>query len=168
MSPRRTRRTQSRGQRQRGDGDLRSIRVRGRETRAQRDARTAQDETPHERRGVAHAQIPGAHVPGFTIPPHFVGSETNTSVSCTRAESWGSLRAVAQSGSDEASPSRNHAKPFRGSRQRPSRKIGIGRPLEESTSCREPNPRRRNNVAARSSGEQASRTGAVPRSSVAP
>jgi hypothetical protein len=25
---------------------------------------------------VAHTQIPGAHAPGFTIPPHFGGSET--------------------------------------------------------------------------------------------
>ena len=36
------------------------------------------------------------------------------------------------------------------------------------TSCRGPNPSRRKTVAARSSGEQASRQGAVPRSSVAP
>jgi hypothetical protein len=31
-------------------------------------------------REVACTQIPGAHAPGFTIPPHFGGSETNTSV----------------------------------------------------------------------------------------
>jgi hypothetical protein len=31
-------------------------------------------------REVARTQIPGAHAPGFTIPPHFGGSETNTSV----------------------------------------------------------------------------------------
>ena len=34
-------------------------------------------------REVAHAQIPGAHAPGFTISPHFGGSETNTSVNGT-------------------------------------------------------------------------------------
>jgi hypothetical protein len=34
-------------------------------------------------REVAHTQIPGAHAPGFTIPPHSGGSETNTSVNGT-------------------------------------------------------------------------------------
>jgi hypothetical protein len=35
---------------------------------------------PLRRREVARTQIPGAHAPGFTIQPHFGGSETNTSV----------------------------------------------------------------------------------------
>jgi hypothetical protein len=34
-------------------------------------------------REVAHTRIPGAHAPGITIPPHFEGSETNTSVNGT-------------------------------------------------------------------------------------
>jgi hypothetical protein len=34
-------------------------------------------------REAARTQIPGAHAPGFTIPPQFWGSETNTSVNRT-------------------------------------------------------------------------------------
>jgi hypothetical protein len=34
-------------------------------------------------REVARTRIPGAHAPGITIPPHFEGSETNTSVNGT-------------------------------------------------------------------------------------
>ena len=34
-------------------------------------------------REVARTQIPGAHAPGFTIPPQIWGSETNTSVNGT-------------------------------------------------------------------------------------
>lgn len=60
------------------------------------------------------------------------------------------------------------AQPTRASRHRPSRKIGIGRPLLERTSCRGLKPSRWKRVAARSSGEPASRVGAVPRSSVDP
>jgi hypothetical protein len=32
---------------------------------------------------VARAQIPGAHAPGFTIPPHCGGYDTNISVNET-------------------------------------------------------------------------------------
>jgi hypothetical protein len=42
-------------------------------------------------REVARTQFPGAHAPGFTIPPHFGGYKTNTSVNGT-----GMIRLVVQ------------------------------------------------------------------------
>jgi hypothetical protein len=55
-----------------------------------------------------------------------------------------------------------------GARHFPSRKIAIGRPLAERTSWCGPMPNRWKMVAARSSGEQGSAAGAVPRASVDP
>jgi hypothetical protein len=78
-------------------------------------------------------------------------------------------RAMTDSGSSASRrPSIELHQPARGSRQRPSRKLAMGRQLADRTSCRGGKPSRLKTVAARSSGEQASRERATPRSSVAP
>src|SRR5580693_7332093 len=55
-------------------------------------------------REVARTQIPGAHAPGFTIPPHFGGYETNASVNGTGMIH---LAVQAQLFAGPASPSRS-------------------------------------------------------------
>ena len=58
-------------------------------------------------REVADTQIPGAHAPGFTIPPHFGGYETNASVNGTGMIY---LAVQAQLFTGPASPSRTRAR----------------------------------------------------------